>query len=195
MKRMFDVVSALLLLMMSIPLMLAAIVIITLKIGRPIIFKQERIGYKESTFTIYKFKTMSDKRDDTGQLLSDSERQTKVGNILRKYSIDELPQLVNVLKGDMSMVGPRPLLVEYLPLYSTGQRKRHNVKPGITGWAQVNGRNGLTWPEKFELDVWYVENQSFLVDMKILCMTFYKVVKNDGVTAKDGNMMAYFTGN
>jgi sugar transferase EpsL len=195
MKRMFDVVSALLLLMMSIPLMLAAVVIITLKIGRPVIFKQERIGYKESTFTIYKFKTMSDKRDDTGQLLSDSERQTKAGNILRKYSIDELPQLVNVLKGDMSMVGPRPLLVEYLPLYSIRQRKRHNVKPGITGWAQVNGRNDLTWPEKFELDVWYVENQSFLVDMKILCMTFYKVVKNDGVTAKDGNMMAYFTGN
>lgn len=195
MKRLFDIVSALILVIVTLPLSLAAAVNIVLKIGRPLIFKQTRAGYRGRPFTIYKFKTMTDVRDKDGVLLDDEKRRTPSGDIIRKLSIDELPQLINVLKGDMSIVGPRPLLVEYLPLYNERQNMRHHVKPGITGWAQVNGRNGLSWPEKFELDIWYVENQSFLLDMKILYMTVYKVMKNDGITAKDGSMMTYFKGN
>lgn len=146
-----------------------------------IFFVQERIGYKNQPFKIIKFKTMRDLRDENGNLLPDEQRLTRLGNFLRKTSLDELPQIINILKGEMRLVGPRPLLPEYLPLYSKNQLKRHQVKPGITGWAQINGRNLLTWKEKFELDVWYVENRSFWLDIRILWLTFLKIFrKNDG---------------
>jgi len=146
-----------------------------------IFFLQERIGYQNRPFKIIKFKTMRDLRDTNGELLPDAQRLTRWGNFLRKTSIDELPQIINILKGDMRLVGPRPLLPEYLPLYSKRQLKRHEVKPGITGWAQINGRDALSWQEKFELDIWYVENRSFWLDVKILWLTFLKVFrKNDG---------------
>lgn len=142
---------------------------------------QQRIGYKNQPFYIIKFKTMRDLRDVQGNLLPDEQRMTRFGKFLRKTSLDELPQLINILKGEMRLVGPRPLLPEYLPLYTPQQLKRHNVKPGITGWAQINGRNALTWKEKFELDIWYVENRSFWLDLKILWFTFLKIfIKNDG---------------
>src|SRR5699024_386460 len=163
--------------------------------GGPVLFKQRRPGLNNVIFSILKFRTMIDKRDNNGELLPDKERLTKVGIIIRKLSLDELPQLFNVLKGDMSFVGPRPLLVEYLPLYNERQAKRHNVKPGITGWAQVNGRNAITWKEKFELDVWYVENQSFLLDLKILFMTVLKVFKSEGINEDGQATMTKFTGN
>lgn len=144
-------------------------------------FVQQRIGYKNQPFYIIKFKTMRDLRDVQGNLLPDEQRMTRFGKFLRKTSLDELPQLINILKGEMRLVGPRPLLPEYLPLYTPQQLKRHNVKPGITGWAQINGRNALTWKEKFELDIWYVENRSFWLDLKILWFTFLKIfIKNDG---------------
>lgn len=144
-------------------------------------FVQQRIGYKNQPFYIIKFKTMRDLRDVQGNLLPDEQRVTRFGKFLRKTSLDELPQLINILKGEMRLVGPRPLLPEYLPLYTPQQLKRHNVKPGITGWAQINGRNALTWKEKFELDIWYVENRSFWLDLKILWFTFLKIfIKNDG---------------
>ncbi len=162
--------------------------------GKPFFF-QKRPGKNGRIFTIIKFKTMNDKRDAKGQLLPDAKRLTAVGSFVRKTSLDELPQLLNVLKGDMSFVGPRPLLPEYLPLYNARQRKRHDVKPGITGWAQVNGRNAISWEQKFEYDVWYVENQSFALDLKILFKTVLKVFKREGI-AQDGQVTAeVFRGN
>jgi undecaprenyl phosphate N,N'-diacetylbacillosamine 1-phosphate transferase len=151
--------------------------------GKPFFF-QFRPGNNEQVFKIIKFKTMNDKKDSDGNLLSDAQRLTKIGNFVRKTSLDELPQLLNVLKGDMSLIGPRPLLPEYLPLYNDNQKRRHEVKPGITGWAQVNGRNTISWQQKFEYDVWYVENISFLLDCKIVFLTIKKVLKREGINMK-----------
>jgi sugar transferase EpsL len=168
---------------------------VNLKIGFPIFFKQIRPGLKGEPFIIYKFRTMTDEKDTEGYLLPDRNRLTKFGSFLRKTSLDELPSLFNVLKGDMSLIGPRPLLMHYLPLYDESQKRRHEVKPGITGWAQVNGRNTLTWKKKFELDVWYIENRSFWLDLKILILTFYKVIKRQGISASGEATMKPFSGN
>lgn len=161
--------------------------------GKPF-FAQIRPGLKGQLFTIQKFKTMNDRRDGQGNLLPDAERLTQVGAFVRKTSLDEIPQLLNVLKGDMSLIGPRPLLPEYLPLYNEFQQRRHEVKPGITGWAQVNGRNAISWDEKFELDVWYVENQSFFLDLKILILTVLKVFKREGIAQEGQATMTKFAG-
>lgn len=162
--------------------------------GKPFFF-QLRPGLHGQIFRIWKFKTMNDRKNKQGELLPDHERLTTVGKWVRKTSLDELPQLINVLKGDMSLVGPRPLLVEYLPLYNPRQRRRHEVKPGITGWAQINGRNAISWQQKFEYDVWYVENLSFFLDLKILWLTAMKVVKSEGINASQTTTMEKFTGN
>lgn len=161
MKRTFDLCISLFLLFVCFLPILAVAILVRLKLGSPVLFKQQRPGLHGKPFNLYKFRTMLDEKDSNGELLPDQSRLTTFGIILRKYSLDELPQLINVVRGDLSLVGPRPLLMEYLPLYSSKQAKRHNVKPGITGWAQINGRNLITWEEKFELDVWYVENRSF----------------------------------
>ena len=158
-------------------------------------FYQKRPGLNETIFKVIKFKTMNDKKDSNGNLLPDSKRLTKAGNIIRKTSLDELPQLINVLKGDMAIIGPRPLLPEYLPLYNARQKKRHLVKPGISGWAQVNGRNAISWQQKFEYDVWYVENLSFFLDVKIFFLTFAKVFKSEGVNTENQATTTKFTGN
>ncbi len=162
--------------------------------GKPFFF-QRRPGLKGSIFSIIKFKTMNDRRGEDGQLLSDAERLTAVGKFVRKTSLDEIPQLINVLKGEMSLIGPRPLLEEYLPLYNDRQQRRHDVKPGITGWAQINGRNTVSWKDKFEMDVWYVENISFFLDVKILWRTAMKVVKSEGVSSATSATMEKFRGN
>ncbi|MFB9057600.1 sugar transferase [Mariniflexile ostreae] len=161
--------------------------------GKPFFF-QARPGKNEGIFSIIKFKSMNDKKDAQGNLLPYEDRITKVGAFIRKYSLDEIPQLINVIKGDMSLVGPRPLLVEYLPLYNTEQKKRHLVKPGITGWAQVNGRNTISWEQKFALDTWYVNNLSFMLDLKIILLTIKKVIIKDGVNSADNLNMPVFTG-
>jgi len=193
-KRIFDiVVSIVLLITFLIPIIITSL-LICLNLGSPIIFKQKRPGLHGKPFYIYKFRTMTNEKDESGQLLPNEERMTKLGNVLRKLSLDELPQLFNVLKGDISLVGPRPLLMEYLPLYNKEQARRHEVKPGITGWAQVNGRNAISWEERFKLDVWYVDNQSFLLDLKIICLTILKVVKSEGVNKKEGLTMEKFRG-
>ena len=168
--------------------------LLLLKIRGNPIFSQVRIGKDDKSFKILKFKTMSDERDEEGNLLSDEHRLSKFGLLLRKFSLDELPQLFNVLKGDMSFVGPRPLLPEYLPLYSEVQRRRHEVKPGITGWAQVNGRNSISWDKKFELDVWYVDNVSFRIDLLILWKTFFKVIARDNISSNYSVTMEKFKG-
>ena len=168
--------------------------LILIKMGRPILFRQQRPGYKEKIFGIYKFRTMTNDKDKSGNLLPDEQRLVGIGKFIRSTSLDELPQLFNVLKGEMSFVGPRPLLIEYLPLYNEKQKRRHDVKPGITGWAQVNGRNAISWEQKFEYDVWYVDNQSFLLDMKILGMTFLKVVRRDGISSDTSVTMEKFKG-
>ncbi|MCU5705819.1 sugar transferase [Bacillus mobilis] len=194
MKRLFDLLVALsLLLILSLPILIIAI-LVRIKLGSPIIFKQQRPGLYEKIFYLYKFRTMTDARDKNDQLLPDQTRLTSFGKFLRKYSLDELPQLINVVKGNISLVGPRPLLMGYLPLYSNEQAKRHHVKPGITGWAQVNGRNSISWDEKFKLDVWYVENQSFLLDLKILYLTVSKVLKSEGIQNGSHATMPIFKG-
>lgn len=187
MKRLFDLVISLSLLFVFLPIILIVTILVRFKLGSPILFKQQRPGLYGKPFYVYKFRTMLDARDNSGQLLPDHMRLTSFGKFLRKYSVDELPQLFNVVKGDISLVGPRPLLMEYLTLYTEEQAKRHNVRPGVTGWAQVNGRNAITWEEKFQLDVWYVENQSFLLDMKILVQTVIKVFKSEGIS-QDGHV-------
>lgn len=187
MKRVFDVIVSLVLLVILLPLILIIAFTIRLKLGTPIIYKQLRPGLKHQPFYFYKFRSMTDETDERGNLLPDERRLTKIGMFLRKYSLDEMPQLVNVLKGDLSLVGPRPLLMEYLPLYSTEHRHRHDVRPGITGWAQINGRNGISWEEKFNLDVWYVHHQSFTLDLKILMLTLVKVIKSEGIN-QPGNV-------
>ncbi len=176
------------------PVMISVAVLIYLWDGKPILFVQERPGYKEKIFKIYKFRTMTNERDKNGNLLPDEKRLKGIGKIIRSLSLDELPQLFNVLKGDMSFVGPRPLLVEYLPLYNERQRKRHDVKPGITGLAQVMGRNALSWKEKFEYDVYYVENLSFWLDLKIILLTIWKVLKREGISQKGRATMEKFNG-
>ena len=168
--------------------------LVSCRLGRPVFFLQERPGLNGIPFLMIKFRTMSDARDTNGELLPDVDRLTSLGRFLRSTSLDELPELWNVLKGDMSLVGPRPLLVEYLPLYSERQSRRHDVRPGVTGWAQVNGRNALSWEEKFELDVWYVENHSLWLDIKILFLTVWKVVKRDDISKQGEATMTRFTG-
>lgn len=183
MKRIFDFTVALCALILLSPLMFITAILIRKNIGSPILFKQQRPGLGGQLFNMFKFRSMRDSTDSKGNVLPDSERLTPFGFKLRSTSLDELPGLISVLKGDMSLVGPRPLLVEYLPLYSTKQAQRHNVRPGITGWAQVNGRNAISWKQKFEYDVWYVTNQSFWLDIKILLLTVKKVFVKDGISA------------
>ena len=193
-KPLFDKILALFLIILFFPIMVIVAILIYLWDGRPILFVQSRPGYKGKIFNIYKFRTMTNEKDKKGNLLPDDKRLKGIGKIIRSLSLDELPQLFNVLKGDMSFVGPRPLLVEYLPLYNERQKKRHDVKPGITGWAQVNGRNAISWEEKFEYDVWYVENISFWLDMKILWLTLLKVLKREGISQKGYATMEKFKG-
>ena len=191
-KRFFDLFLVLLSLPLILPIYLLLMLLVLTKFNFPILFKQSRPGLNGKIFNIYKFRSMTSERDKEGALLTDELRLTKFGKFLRSTSLDELPSLWNVLKGDMSLVGPRPLLVEYLPLYSSKQARRHEVKPGITGWAQVNGRNAISWDEKFDLDVWYVDNQSIWLDIKILYMTIKKVILRDGISAKNNATMPPF---
>jgi lipopolysaccharide/colanic/teichoic acid biosynthesis glycosyltransferase len=187
MKRLFDFFVAFNALLTLLPIIIVIAVLIRFKLGSPIIFTQNRPGLNGKTFKMMKFRSMLDGKNNQGDLLPDDQRMTSFGALLRSTSLDELPGLFNVLKADMSLVGPRPLLVQYLPLYSTEQARRHNVRPGITGWAQVNGRNAISWDQKFKLDVWYVDNQSFLLDLKILLLTVKKVFIREGVSA-DGHV-------
>jgi len=193
-KPLGDFTIALLILVVTSPIILVVLLLLTIaNDGKPFFF-QLRPGKDEKIFRLFKFKTMNDKRNEKGDLLSDEERLTNIGKFVRKYSLDELPQLLNVIKGDMSIVGPRPLLVEYLPLYNEQQRKRHATKPGITGYAQVNGRNAIGWVKKFEYDVWYIENISFALDIKILFLTIKKVVRSEGISSSTNATMEKFTG-
>tara|TARA_Y100001936_G_scaffold102411_1_gene100763 strand:- start:1099 stop:1731 length:633 start_codon:yes stop_codon:yes gene_type:complete len=191
-KRIVDFVLSLLGLLILLPIYLVIIFLIKINLGSPIFFKQERPGLNEKIFNIYKFRTMTNEFDQHGNLLPDENRLTKFGKFLRSTSLDELPSLWSVLKGDMSLVGPRPLLVEYLPFFSDSQARRHEVRPGITGWAQVNGRNAISWEEKFELDIWYVDNLSILLDIKILWLTLIRVLVRDGISPKDKDIMPRF---
>ena len=194
MKRLIDIlIACFALLALGIPLILLAVLIMR-KLGRPILFRQVRPGLRGQPFQMVKFRSMTDARGPDGQLLPDVDRLTPFGRFLRASSLDELPGLWNVLKGDMSLVGPRPLLMEYLPLYSPEQARRHNVRPGITGWAQVNGRNALSWDDKFKLDVWYVDNRSLRLDIKILWLTVRKVLVREGISAAGEATMPKFTG-
>ena len=194
MKRIIDLVLSLMALVALGPLLLILALIIRMQLGSPVLFKQVRPGIGGNPFRLVKFRTMTDYKDADGALLPDSERLPTFGRFLRASSLDEVPELWNVLKGDMSLVGPRPLLMEYLDLYTPEQIRRHDVRPGITGWAQVNGRNALSWDDKFALDVWYVENQSLLLDVKILIMTLVKVVRGDGVAQHGHATMEQFRG-
>lgn len=195
-KRLFDFVFALVGLIILSPLFLILWVWLSIaNKGAGAFFVQERPGKDEKIFKLIKFKTMNDKRDTKGNLLPDSERLTRIGRFVRSLSLDELPQLINVLKGDMSLVGPRPLLIQYLPLYDDMQRRRHEVRPGMTGWAQVNGRNAISWQQKFEYDVWYVDNLSFSLDIKIILKTIEKVFKREGINSEINVTMEPFNGN
>ncbi|AFM64013.1 MULTISPECIES: sugar transferase [Gammaproteobacteria] len=193
-KRLFDIVASLLGLLLLSPVILFVAWQIRRKLGKPVLFRQVRPGVGGHPFEMIKFRTMRDAVDANGNALPDVERMTPFGNFLRSTSLDELPELWNVLKGDMSLVGPRPLLMEYLPLYSVEQYRRHELRPGVTGWAQVNGRNALSWEEKFELDVWYVDNRSFWLDLKIILMTLKKVFVREGISADGEATMSKFTG-
>ena len=194
-KRVLDFIIALISLILLSPIFCLVLVLLMISNqGNPLFF-QKRPGKNEKIFKVIKFKTMNDKKDVKGNLLSDSERLTNVGKFVRKTSLDELPQLVNVLKGDMSLIGPRPLLTEYLPLYNDTQKKRHNIRPGITGWAQVNGRNAISWTDKFKYDIWYVENSSFLLDLKIILKTMIKVVQSKDINTENQATTVKFTGN
>lgn len=193
-KRIFDVFFSLLGLLVLSPVILWVIVKIKRNLGSPVLFRQVRPGLDGQPFEMVKFRTMRDAFDASGAPLSDAERMTKFGAFLRATSLDELPELWNVLKGDMSLVGPRPLLMEYLPLYNERQSRRHAVRPGVTGWAQVNGRNSISWEDKFDLDLWYVSNRSLLLDIKIILLTLKKVVKRDGISAEGEVTMSKFTG-
>jgi len=194
MKRLFDFATALVVLLLLSPLLLLLALSVRFAIGSPAIFRQSRPGLHGKPFTLLKFRTMTDARDEQGNLLADELRLTAFGRFLRHSSLDELPELWNVLKGDMSLVGPRPLLMEYLPLYSAFQARRHEVRPGVTGWAQVNGRNELDWDERLRMDVWYVDHQSFWLDLKILWMTVFKVLRSEGVTQKGHATVEKFRG-
>ncbi len=193
-KPIFDRSLAFIALIIFLPIMVVVGIIIWLFVDKEVIFTQARPGKDGKIFTLYKFKTMSDERDENGNLLPDEKRLKGVGKKIRSLSLDELPQLFNVLKGDMSLIGPRPLLVEYLPLYNSFQARRHEVKPGITGWAQVNGRNAISWEDRFKYDVWYVDHISFALDMKILWLTLKKVLVKEGISAKGEATMTKFQG-
>ena len=193
-KRLVDILVAIMVLLVLFPIIFVASFILLFQNKGKVFFFQERPGLHQKAFRIVKFKTMTDEKDSQGKLLPDNQRITKAGRIIRKLSIDELPQLINVIKGDMSLVGPRPLLFKYIPLYTENQLRRHEVRPGITGWAQVNGRNSITWTKKFELDVFYVEHLSFQFDIKILWKTFIKVIKTEGVNQSDAQPMQPFDG-
>jgi len=195
MKRMLDIIGAVVGLVMLSPVIAIVVVMIRRRMGAPVLFGQIRPGRHRKPFQMVKFRTMRDAIDANGNPLPDSERLTRFGRFLRSSSLDELPELWNVLKGDMSLVGPRPLLMEYLPLYSPEQARRHEVRPGVTGWAQINGRNAISWEEKFELDVWYVDNRNLWLDLKIILLTIRKVLKRDGISAAGEATMSKFTGN
>lgn len=193
-KRSIDFIIALMAIVLVSPILLIIALLVKTKLGSPILFKQERPGLDSEVFTMYKFRTMTDTRNENGELLSDELRLTKFGKMLRATSLDELPELLNILKGDMSIVGPRPLLVRYLPLYNEEQMLRHAVKPGITGYAQVNGRNSISWEEKFKLDIYYVRNISFILDIKIILNTVGTVFKRTGISSETSATMEEFTG-
>lgn len=194
-KRILDLILSLMALILLMPLMLIIGILVRINLGSPIIFKQKRPGKDEKIFTLYKFRTMTDEKDEKGKLLPDSQRLTKFGKFLRSTSLDELPELINILKGDMSIVGPRPLLVEYLKLYNEEQKHRHDVRPGLTGLAQTSGRNAITWEEKFEKDIEYVHNISFIGDVKIIIKTAIKVFKREGISGTNSDTMQKFEGN
>lgn len=194
-KRIGDLLVTLPVLLLFAPLSSIIGLLTWRNLGSPLLFRQQRPGLHGRPFTLYKFRTMTDGRDGQGKLLPDAERMTKLGRFLRAASLDELPEFWNVLKGDMSLVGPRPLLMHYLPLYSPEQMRRHDVRPGITGWAQVNGRNALTWQQKFEYDVWYVDNLSFWLDLKILALTLWKALRREGISQQGHVTSSEFTGN
>ena len=193
-KRMLDFIISLVALIILSPLMLIIYVLVRINLGSPAFFVQERVGKDNKIFKMIKFRTMKDARDKNGNLLSDNERVTKFGSLLRSFSLDELPELINIIKGDMSLVGPRALLVEYLKFYNDEQIRRHEMLPGLTGWAQINGRNSITWGEKFKLDVWYVDNWSLWLDIKIFILTFWKVIKREGINQSESVTMEYFNG-
>ncbi|MGL5352577.1 MAG: sugar transferase [Clostridium sp.] len=193
-KRTLDIIISLIALILLLPILLIVGVLIYFKLGSPIFFIQERVGKDNKIFKMIKFRSMKNTTDKNGELLNDSERLTSFGKKIRSLSIDELPELFNILKGDMSLIGPRPLLVEYLKLYNEDQIKRHNMKPGLTGWAQINGRNSINWGEKFRLDLWYVKNWTLRLDVKIFFMTIKTVIKKDGINYDDSVTMEYFDG-
>jgi len=191
-KRIFDLVAVILTAPVWLPLLVVLAGLVRLKLGSPVLFRQKRPGHRETIFELVKFRTMTDARDANGDLLPDASRLTPFGKWLRSTSLDELPELINVLKGEMSLVGPRPLLVQYLPRYSPEQRRRHDVPPGLTGWAQINGRNALSWEEKFKLDVWYAEHRSLGLDLRILFRTVWQVVSRQGISAAGDATMPEF---
>ncbi len=193
-KRLFDIVASILGLVVALPIILIVALLVRLRLGTPIFFRQIRPGLHGIPFLMLKFRSMLDVKDGSGNSLPDEQRVTPFGQFLRSTSLDELPELINVLRGDMSLVGPRPLLEEYLPLYSERQACRHKMRPGITGWAQVNGRNALDWDDRLEMDVWYVENQSFLLDLKVIVLTLGTVLKRDGITESGKATMTKFKG-
>jgi len=194
-KRLFDLIGASLALIVLSPILLLLAVLVGVSIGTPILFRQQRPGYKGRPFFIYKFRTMTDRLAPDGSLLPDAERLTPLGRFLRSFSLDELPELINILRGEMSFVGPRPLLMEYLERYSPQQMRRHDVPPGLTGWAQVNGRNAITWGDKFEYDAWYVDHWCFWLDIKIILMTVWKTFKREGISQEGHATAESFTGN
>lgn len=194
-KPSFDFIIALIGFIILLPLFIIIVILLLIANKGKAFFFQERPGKDEKIFKVIKFKTMNDRKDKNGELLPDAKRLTSAGKFIRKTSLDEIPQLLNVIKGDMSLIGPRPLLVEYLPLYSNIQKRRHEVKPGITGWAQVNGRNAISWEQKFDYDVWYVEHLSFLLDLRIFFLTIQKVFKSEGINSATTVTMERFTGN
>lgn len=193
-KRLFDLILATLAMLLAFPLFLLIGILVRCFIGSPILFTQVRPGKGAKPFKLFKFRTMSNETDEKGELLDDKDRLSRFGKFLRSTSFDELPSLFNVIKGDMSLVGPRPLLLEYIPLYSAHQRRRHEVRPGVTGWAQVNGRNAISWEDKFNLDVWYVDHRSFWLDLKILFLTVRKVLVREGISGEGEETMSKFTG-
>lgn len=193
-KRLLDITISLIALIFLLPLMSLIYLLVIINLGSPAFFLQERVGKDNKIFKMIKFRTMKNSTDKNGSLLSDNERVTKFGGFLRSFSLDELPELINILKGDMSLVGPRALLVQYLGLYNDEQIRRHEVLPGLTGWAQINGRNSITWSEKFKLDVWYVDNWSLWLDIKIFFLTFWKVLKREGINQSESVTMEYFNG-
>ncbi len=194
-KRALDLLAAVLGLIILSPLIALIALLVRVFLGTPVIFRQQRPGYRERPFFLYKFRSMTDARDASGQLRPDEVRLTRFGRFLRSLSLDEIPELFNILRGDMSLVGPRPLLMQYLPLYDAEQHRRHDMPPGLTGWAQVNGRNALDWPQRFALDIWYVDHWSFWLDIKILFMTLWKVGSREGISQPGQATTEYFTGN